>query len=92
LNGFDGFLGAEVLLGFTEVANETPLFQTNFVPDLTQVNFFVPTISVEFTFVHFAPAFGAGAADEGYNIIVESNERRGNKKNFFTSLPPPEQT
>ena len=34
----------------------TPEFQTNFFPDLIQVNFIPPTICVEFNFVQVAPA------------------------------------
>jgi hypothetical protein len=36
----------------------TPLFQTSFVPDLTQVNFFV---AVAPALVHLAPALGVAA-------------------------------
>jgi hypothetical protein len=39
----------------------TPLFQTSFVPDLMQVNFFPDAVAVDPAFVHFAPAFGAAA-------------------------------
>jgi hypothetical protein len=39
----------------------TPLFQTSFVPDLMQVNFFPLAVAVAPTFVHLAPAFGAAA-------------------------------
>jgi hypothetical protein len=40
---------------------ETPLFQTSFDPDLTQVNFFPPAVAVAPTFVHLAPALGVAA-------------------------------
>ena len=39
----------------------TPLFQTSFVPDLMQVNFFPDAVAVDPAFVHFDPAFGASA-------------------------------
>ena len=39
----------------------TPLFQTSFVPDLMQVNFFPDAVAVDPAFVHFDPAFGAAA-------------------------------
>jgi len=39
----------------------TPLFQTSFAPDLTQVNFFPPVVAVEPTFTHLAPALGVAA-------------------------------
>jgi hypothetical protein len=37
----------------------TPLFQTSFVPDLMQVNFFPPETEVAPAFVHLAPALTA---------------------------------
>jgi hypothetical protein len=39
----------------------TPLFQTSFDPDLTQVNFFPLAVAVAPTFVHLAPASGVAA-------------------------------
>ena len=39
----------------------TPLFQTSFVPDLMQVNFFPEAVAVDPAFVHFVPALGAAA-------------------------------
>ena len=39
----------------------TPLFQTSFLPDLTQVNFFPLAVAVAPTFVHLAPALGVAA-------------------------------
>jgi hypothetical protein len=41
----------------------TPLFHTNFVPDLTQVNFFPPEIEVAPAFTHFVPALTAATAE-----------------------------
>jgi hypothetical protein len=37
------------------------LFQTSFVPDLMQVNFFPDAVAVDPAFVHLAPALGAAA-------------------------------
>jgi hypothetical protein len=34
----------------------TPLFQTNFAPDLMHVNFLPETVDVAFNFEHFDPA------------------------------------
>ena len=50
----------------------TPLFHTNLVPDLTQVNFFPADIDVAPAFEHLAPAFGAAAfnGDERVSTIV----------------------
>ena len=45
--------------GFGAALTATPLFQTSFVPDLTQVNFFPAEIDVAPAFVHFAPALTA---------------------------------
>ncbi len=39
----------------------TPLFQTSFLPDLMQVNFFPPAVAVAPIFVHLAPALGVAA-------------------------------
>jgi hypothetical protein len=39
----------------------TPLFQTSFVPDLMQVNFFPDAVAVDPAFVHLVPALGAAA-------------------------------
>ena len=39
----------------------TPLFQTSFVPDLTQVNFFPAAVAVDPALVHLAPALGVAA-------------------------------
>ncbi len=53
ITGFIDGLGATL--------NATPLFQTSFVPDLMQVNFFPPETEVAPTFVHLAPALGVAA-------------------------------
>ena len=39
----------------------TPLFQTSFVPDLTQVNFLPDAVAVVPALVHLAPALGVAA-------------------------------
>ena len=39
----------------------TPLFQTRFFPDLTQVNFFPTAVAVAPALVHFDPALGVAA-------------------------------
>ena len=57
-------VGVGVGVGDTTVAGfliATPLFQSSFVPDLTQVNFFPLAVAVEPAFVHLAPALGAAA-------------------------------
>jgi hypothetical protein len=47
--------------GFGAALIATPLFQTSFVPDLTQVNFLPDAVAVVPAFVHLAPAFGVAA-------------------------------
>jgi hypothetical protein len=61
--GENGFSFAEVGVGFAAALTATPLFQTSFVPDLTQVNFLPADIDVEPAFVHFVPAFTAAVAE-----------------------------
>jgi hypothetical protein len=39
----------------------TPLFQTSFVPDLMQVNFFPLAVAVVPALLHLAPALGVAA-------------------------------
>jgi hypothetical protein len=41
--------------------SRTPLFQTNFFPDLMQEYFFPANIEVDPAFVQLAPAFGDAA-------------------------------
>jgi len=45
--------------GFGAALTATPLFQTRFVPDLMQVNFFPADVDVAPAFVHLAPALTA---------------------------------
>ena len=40
---------------------KTPLFQTSFVPDLMQVNFFPLAVAVVPALLHLAPALGVAA-------------------------------
>jgi len=47
--------------GFGAALIVTPLFQTSFVPDLTQVNFFPDAVAVAPALVHLAPALGVAA-------------------------------
>jgi hypothetical protein len=54
------------------------LFQTSFVPDLMQVNFFPPETEVAPTFVHLAPALTA--AKDGAAIRDIISKRARNKR------------
>jgi len=67
--GVGVMVGVAVGAGFLTT---TPLFHTNLVPDLTQVNFFPADIDVAPAFEHLAPAFGAAAfnGDERVSNIV----------------------
>ena len=56
----------------------TPLFQTSFVPDLMQVNFFPPETEVAPAFVHLAPALTA--ANDGAAIRDIISKRARNKR------------
>ncbi len=56
----------------------TPLFQTSFVPDLMQVNFFPPETEVIPAFVHFAPALTA--AKDGTVMRDIDSKRAMNKR------------
>ena len=65
----DGTASA-VAVAFGAALTATPLFQTNRVPDLTQVNFFPAAIAVAPALVHFAPAFTAALAEVPLRISV----------------------
>jgi hypothetical protein len=65
--------------GFGATLTATPLFQTSFVPNLTQVNFFPPKVAVDPAFVHFAPALGV-AANEGAAIRDMDNMSAKSKR------------
>ena len=47
------------------VGVDTPLFQTNFFPDLTQVNFLPELFCVIQSFTQLLPAFGGAALPKG---------------------------
>ena len=47
--------------GFGAALIATPLFQTSFVPDLTQVNFLPEAVAVAPALVHLVPALGVAA-------------------------------
>jgi hypothetical protein len=59
----DGSTGLKTGLGdgFGAALIATPLFQTSFVPDLTQVNFFPAFVAVAPALVHLAPALEVAA-------------------------------
>ncbi len=64
----------------------TPLFQTSFVPDLMQVNFFPDAVAVDPAFVHLAPAFGAAAFIGAARVIIKKSVTVS-VVHFFTVLP-----
>jgi hypothetical protein len=64
--------------GFGATLIATPLFQTSFVPDLMQVNFFPADIDVAPTFEHLSPAFTA--AKDGAAIRDSASARARNKR------------
>jgi hypothetical protein len=47
--------------GVGGLGNTTPLFQTNFLPNLTQVNFIFETVEVAPALAHVAPTLGFAA-------------------------------
>jgi hypothetical protein len=49
----------------------TPLFQTNFLPDLMQVNVLFPTTDLVPTLVHLAPALVAECAGIGWKVRLK---------------------
>ena len=51
-------------VGFIEGDTGIPLFQTNFLPDLIQVNLLPAETAVAPNLEHEAPGFGATAANE----------------------------
>ena len=54
----------------------TPLFQTSFVPDLMQVNFFPPAFAVAPALVHLAPALTAAKDGAETRESVKSSATR----------------
>jgi hypothetical protein len=63
----------------------TPLFQTSFVPDLTQVNFFPPAVAVVPALVHLAPALGAAALSGVVRVMIRKTMTLS-VLHFFTVL------
>ena len=61
--------------------SEIPLFQTNFLPDLTQVKVLFPATDLMPTLVHLAPAFVAEFAG-----ISGRNNKRGSIDKIAISL------
>ncbi len=53
----------------------TPLFQTNFLPDLMHVNFLPPAIDVAPTLEHLSPAFTAAKVGGVFKEIITANAR-----------------
>ena len=75
--GVDSTLGSldEIGVGDVEefgeyIGTATPLFQTNFFPDLTQVYLIFDTVLVEFIFVQLVPAIVAEFA--GNKVAINS--------------------
>ena len=67
-------VGAGLVTGSTSV---TPLFQTNFLPDLTQVNFLPADVEMDPIFLQVAPAFtaeNAGVERTEEAITSETNQ------------------
>jgi hypothetical protein len=52
--------GVEVVVG-VGLESRTPLFQTNFLPDLMQVYFLPANVEVDPAFVQLPPALGVAA-------------------------------
>jgi hypothetical protein len=77
--GVDVGAGAGCTFGATG-ASETPLFQTNFLPDLTQVNFLVLVKLMLPSFLHVLPALTAEWAGmthrEAVRVDVMIRDRR----------------
>jgi hypothetical protein len=61
----------------------TPLFQTSFVPDLMQVNFFPLAVAVVPAFVHLTPALAA-AKDGAANRDRHSKRARNKRERVIT--------
>ena len=75
------FGGVAPLALFTEgwgVGIKTPLFQINFLPDLTQVNFFPPLFWVAPSFAQLPPALG-GVANPGAGRLKQSKKTKSER-------------
>jgi hypothetical protein len=70
--------------GFGAALTATPLFQTSFVPDLMQVNFFPADVDVAPAFVHFAPALAV--ANAGAEMREAARIRATNRRVCFTAI------
>jgi hypothetical protein len=64
--------------GFAAAFTVTPLFQTSFVPDLTQVYFFPADTDVAPALVHLAPALTAAFEGAATKEKVRITDRRIN--------------
>ena len=53
----------------------TPLFQTNFLPDLTQVNFLSFAIAIVPSFEHVVPGLGVAALPGVFSPAVKTASR-----------------
>ena len=70
--------GVGFRFGLGAALTAMPLFQTSFVPDLTQVNFLPEAVEVDPAFVHLAPALAAandGAANSDIDTMRARNKR-----------------
>ena len=66
-------LGVGAAAGF---AIATPLFHTNFLPDLMQVNFVVAVEEIAPNFVHLLPAFTAASETGAISASARTEEIR----------------
>ena len=64
--------------GFGAALIATPLFQTSFVPDLTQVNFLPDAVAVVPALLHLAPALAA--ANDGAAMRDSDSKSARNKR------------
>jgi hypothetical protein len=85
--GREAEVGFAVGVGVTVALIATPLFHTNLVPDLTQVNFFPPEIEVAPAFTHFEPALTAANAEDPANksdqMMIGATSRRSLRMSKF---------
>jgi len=64
-------------------ATFTPLFQTSFLPDLTQVYLIPITVEVEFSFVQGSPALTAALAISKLSVSNKIAEQRTARNDFL---------
>ena len=69
--------GLELAVGDCEGVGDTftPLFQTNFLPDLTQVNFLSFAIALVPNFEHAVPGLGVAALPGVFSPAVKTASR-----------------